>query len=320
MTNDFFSLSPDVVLSAIETHGYLTTGEMYQLNSYENRVFNIRLEPSLQQPMEQLIAKFYRPGRWTLQALREEHDFLFELKDADIEVIAPLHFPNGSSVATLPGPIHYSLFPKSLGRMPQEFLGNDLERVGRLLARLHNCGSQKDFQHRPTMGTPSHQGWQALAILEKWVSPELWRRYQNACEQILDTLDDLLPETSFLRLHGDCHRGNILSNDKNFFFVDFDDCINGPAVQDFWMLLPGTPEDSPADWKMFLHGYEQLRDFDDFELNLITPLRGLRIFSYAAWIASRWKDPSFPKLFPQFNSYLSWVEEVESLEKIAWSL
>lgn len=318
--NSFFSLSPDTVLQSIEKQGYLTTGELYQLNSYENRVFNIRLEPSENHPESHVIAKFYRPGRWSLECLREEHSFLQELKDSDIDVVAPLILGNKSTIDTLPGPIHYSLFAKTAGRMPEEFINRDWERVGSLLARLHNCGAQKRFKHRPTMGTDNHIGWQSLDILSQWVSPEIWPRYEEACEQILEFLDDTLPETQFLRIHGDCHRGNILSNGEGFFFVDFDDCINGPAVQDLWMLLPGELKDTQNEVEQFLTGYTQFRHFDPRELDLIPALRGLRIFSYAAWIAMRWEDPSFPRLFPQFNSYLYWVEEVESLERMAWSL
>lgn len=318
--NSFFSLSPDTVLQSIEKQGYVATGELYQLNSYENRVFNIRLEPSPNFPASHIIAKYYRPGRWSLPSLREEHSFLEELKNADIDVVAPLQLSNKSTIDTLPGPIHYSLFTKTAGRMPEEFLGRDWERVGSLLARLHNCGAQTRFKHRPTMGTENHLGWQSLDILSQWVSPEIWPRYEDACLQILDFLDDALPDTHFLRIHGDCHRGNILSNGESFFFVDFDDCINGPAVQDLWMLLPGELKETQNELDQFLTGYTQFRHFDHSELDLIPALRGLRIFSYAAWIAMRWEDPSFPRLFPQFNSYLYWVEEVESLERLAWTL
>lgn len=317
---DFFSLSPDVVLQSVEKQGYLATGELYQLNSYENRVFNIRLEASALQTETQIIGKYYRPGRWSLAALKDEHDFLLELKNEGIEVVAPLLLKNQSTLDTLPGPIYYSLFPKKTGRMPEEFMSGDWERIGSLLARLHNCGAQKKFHHRPTMGTPQHLGWQSLDVLEQWVSPEIWSRYENACLDILDFLDERLDPNSFLRIHGDCHRGNILSTGENFFFVDFDDCINGPAVQDLWMLLPGDIKETPLELEQFLTGYSQFRDFHQKDLQLIPALRGLRIFSYAAWIANRWKDPSFPRLFPQFNSYNYWSEEVESLERMAWSL
>lgn len=318
--NSFFSLSPDSVLNAIENNQLRTTGEFYQLNSYENRVFNLRLETTPQQPLSQVIAKFYRPGRWSLAAIGEEHGFLNELREQDLDVVAPMRLKNGRTIDELAGPIYFSLFPKTPGRMPEEFFDADWKRIGTMLAQLHNCGAKQTFQHRPTMGSDNHLGWQSLDVLKKWVAPEVWSRYEAACLDILDFLDAELPEQRFLRIHGDCHRGNILHNGDSFFFVDFDDCINGPAVQDLWMLLPGTVEDTHKELDLFLSGYTQFRDFNENELDLIPALRGLRIFSYAAWIGNRWQDPSFPRLFPQFESYNYWAEELEALEKIAWSL
>ncbi len=318
--NHFFDLSPDRVLQAIEKQGYLTTGELYQLNSYENRVFNIRLEQTSADTPAQVIAKFYRPGRWSLPALQEEHSFLQELAQEGIEVVPAMTLANHKTIDVIDGPIYFSLFPKKLGRMPEEFLPGEWQRLGRTLARLHNVGAQKTFQHRPTMGTAQHLGWKSLALLEKWITPEMWPRYEKAASHILEFLEETLPDTQFLRIHGDCHRGNVLSDGQGFFFVDFDDCLNGPAVQDLWMLLPGAVEDCDKELGEFLKGYEEFRDFDDEELELIPALRGLRIFSYAAWIAQRWNDPSFPRLFPQFNTYIYWAEEVESLERLAWSI
>jgi Ser/Thr protein kinase RdoA (MazF antagonist) len=317
--NSFFQLSPDKVLQAIESRGFLTTGEFYQLNSYENRVFDVVLEETPNfLTNNHVIAKFYRPGKWSAQALKEEHDFLEELKSEHISVVAPLRI-NGSTLHLIDG-MYMCLYEKTLGRMPQEFINRELEQVGRLLAQLHNVGAQRRFTSRPTLLTPSHLGWQALSILRTWVTPEVWPRYQEAGQRILDYLEDSLDPSLFTRIHGDCHKGNLLSNGLNFFFVDFDDSINGPAVQDFWMLLSGDAEESEKELAQILRGYEELRDFDDNELDLIPALRGLRILSYAAWIAARWQDPSFPRLFPNFNSYVYWAEEVEALEKIAWSL
>lgn len=297
----------------------MTTGEFYQLNSYENRVFDIVLEETPDfLTNNHVIAKFYRPNKWSLKALQEEHDFLYELKKEQISVVAPLLINN--STLHKVDDMYMCLYAKTLGRMPQEFINHELEQVGRLLAQLHNVGAQKKFKARPTLLTPTHLGWQALGILSDWVMPELWVRYQLAGQKILDFLEDYLDPSSFTRIHGDCHKGNLLSNGLNFFFVDFDDSINGPPVQDFWMLLSGAPEESEAELAQILKGYEELRDFDDAELDLIPALRGLRILSYAAWIAARWQDPSFPRLFPNFDTYVYWAEETEALEKIAWSL
>lgn len=317
--DSFFELGPEQVMRAVENHGLITTGKFYQLNSYENRVFDIFLE---EQPEfltnKHVIAKFYRPGKWSKAALQEEHDFLHELKAEQVPVVAPLIL-DGKTIHEFNG-LYMCLFEKTLGRMPQEFVNKELEQVGRLIAQLHNIGAQKKFKERPTLLHESHLGWRAIGILSDWVAPELWVRYQVASQRILDYLDEYLDLSSFTRIHGDCHKGNLLSNGMNFFFVDFDDSLNGPAVQDFWMLLSGSPEESDDELSQLLRGYEELRDFDDAELDLIPALRGLRILSYAAWIAARWQDPSFPKLFPNFNTYVYWAEEVEALEKIAWSL
>lgn len=316
----FFRLHPDKVLSSIEDEGYITTGEFYQLNSYENRVFDILLEEGTHKlHNNHVIAKFYRPNRWSLEAIKEEHQFLFELKEQDIPVVAPIKFRDGASIA-ISDDMYFCLFPKTLGRMPQEFLADQLYTIGRLLAQLHNVGSKKNFIHRPTMGDEKHLGWIALDLLKNWVADELWTRYEEAGDQILDFLDEYLDPMQFLRIHGDAHKGNLLSNDEHFFMVDFDDTINGPAVQDFWMLLSGDTNESQYEIEQILKGYEELRLFNDNELKLIPALRGLRILSYAAWIAARWKDPSFPKIFPEFNTYNYWAEETEALERIAWTL
>jgi Ser/Thr protein kinase RdoA (MazF antagonist) len=309
----FFSLSPDHVLSSIESCGYRTTGELLQLNSYENRVFDIKLEPE-----GNVIAKFYRPQRWTRETLLEEHNFVAELERAGVQTVPA--YNNGGYIHSTKDDIFFSLYPKKKGRMPQEFLKGELRTVGKLIAQLHNVGAQKTFSHRPTMGTSSYLPFDSLNILEDWVVPELWPRYEQAVSLILDFLMDELNPDSFIRIHGDCHKGNLLHDGKTFFFVDFDDSINGPPVQDFWMLL--STDGSEADEELYeiLDGYSELRNFDERELELLPALRGLRIFSYAAWIANRWEDPVFPKLFPDFTSYNYWADEVGRLESIAWKL
>ncbi len=310
---NFYSLSPDRVLQAVESHGYVTTGELLQLNSYENRVFDIRLEPT-----GNVIAKFYRPLRWDMTTLIEEHTFVEELHNAGIPAIGA--YNKGSFVHTTSDGIFYSLYPKKKGRMPQEFLPGELKSVGKLIAQLHNVGTQKKFKHRPTMGDDNYLPFQSLNILEEFVQAEVWTRYRDAASTILDYLDDRLEPKKFLRIHGDCHKGNLLNDGSGFFFVDFDDSINGPAVQDFWMLLSSAGEDGQNELYELLEGYSELRDFDDDDIELIPALRGLRIFSYAAWIANRWSDPVFRKIFPDFRTYNYWADEVERIESIAWSL
>lgn len=309
----FYNLSPATVLETAEKAGFKTTGEFYQLNSYENRVFDIRLENN-----EAIIAKFYRPQRWSIEAIMDEHEFLWELKNEGIEAIAPLILPTESTVTDVDN-IHVAFFPKFRGRMPQEFIGDQLKQIGRLLARVHNIGAQHAAEFRPVMDTSYYGGWETLDFLETWITPELRRRYLEAAEQILTKVDQNIDPQEFIRIHGDCHKGNLLHNGKEFFLVDFDDCANGPVVQDFWMLFSGDNDSFADERDQILSGYEELREFPWHQFDWVPLLRGQRIISYAGWIAKRWEDPSFPRIFPEFNTYRYWAEEVEALERIAWA-
>lgn len=309
--SSFFALDPEAVLHATEKAGFYPTGEFSQLNSYENRVFDIRLEDPSQ---PRVIVKFYRPGRWDLATILEEHSFLQELQADGIPAVAPLILKNGKTVREENG-LYVTFFPKVLGRMPDELFKEDLLQVGRMLARIHNVGAQKKFQHRPLLGDTPWTPWESLDLLSNWVAPEVWRRYEAAAVEVIEKLETLLEPQNYIRIHGDCHRGNLLM-DKGFFFVDFDDSMMGPEVQDFWMLLQGTEPDEQA---AILQGYEELRDFPHEQWELVPWLRALRVISYSAWIARRWEDPSFPLLFPQFTSYTFWAEETEALEAIAWT-
>lgn len=317
----FYNLTPDDVMNGIEEAGFLPTGQFQQLNSYENRVFDIHLEKSAaaaNRGPERVVAKFYRPGRWPKEALQDEHEFLRELQAEGVCAIAPLTLRDGSTLMQWQG-LYFAVFPRFSGRMPQEFLPGELKQVGRTLARIHNIGAQRPAEHRPWVVTEEYE-WQ-LDELESRVDPGLWPRYRDAVETILDFMDEHLNPDEFIRIHGDCHKGNLLQGSVNgrsdFFFVDFDDFLNGPVAQDFWMLLASGDEREKEE---ILAGYEELRQFPDEQFKLFEPLRGIRIMYYAAWIARRWQDPSFPKIFPDFGSYAYWAEEIENLEKIAWNL
>jgi Ser/Thr protein kinase RdoA (MazF antagonist) len=321
----FYSLTPDVVMAGVEAAGFVPTGSYLQLNSYENRVFDIKLEKPADGGghRDSIIVKYYRPQRWSRAAILEEHFFLDELKAHGIPAVAPLVQKNKETLSSYNG-IFLAAFPKALGRMPQEFSLLDLNQVGRLLAHLHNVGAQHGATARPVLNVDNY-GWPALEFLHRWVAPEVWARYRKAAEEILEFLDEALGDADYFRIHGDCHRGNLLQQDtregeRGFFFVDFDDFCTGPAAQDFWMLLSGDPETLNAEREALLDGYEELRHFPKTQERLFTPLRGLRIIHYAAWIARRWSDPSFPQLFPDFETYTYWAEETEALERIAWSL
>lgn len=320
-SSSFYTLDPEKVLRAAENAGFFPTGEFTQLNSYENRVFDIRLEisPGFSNHNRNVIAKFYRPQRWSKLAILEEHEFLLSLKQEGIPAVAPLIQSHDSTLSEIDG-MYIAFFPKVLGRMPQEFLQDDLLKVGRLMARVHNVGARKSAPHRPSLDSSYYGGWDTLDFLESWIAPEVKARYIEAAEDILYTIDDLFDPKEFIRIHGDCHKGNLLNNGQEFFLVDFDDFLNGPVIQDFWMLLSGDEDKIEDEKHQIIDGYEELREFPHHQWAWIPLLRGLRIISYAGWIAKRWQDPSFPRLFPEFNTFSYWAEEVEALEKIAWSV
>jgi Ser/Thr protein kinase RdoA (MazF antagonist) len=322
---DFYDLTPNEVLNAVESAGFQPTGEFSQLNSYENRVFDVRLEDK-----NRVVAKFYRPGRWSKECILEEHEFLNDLNAHGLPAVAPLELSNHSTLMQSENSILFALWPKAMGRMVDELQLQDLEKLGRTLARFHNIGELKATRHRPIMNAEAY-GWQNLDILENWVAPEVGDRYFAAATRILNFLDDNLDTEKFIRIHGDCHRGNILKSDVaagsgrmtgEFFFLDFDDFCMGHPLQDFWMLL-SDDENSPEgqeELSVLAESYSELRNFDENDFDLLPALRGLRILHYAAWIARRWEDPSFPKLFPQFLDYNYWATETEALEKLGYRL
>ncbi len=309
MAHDFFDLQPELVMDATEEAGFQPTGEFLQLNSYENRVFRIKLEDK-----SQIVAKFYRPGRWSREQILEEHEFLWELGSEDIEVNQPAKLKNGSTILEFKD-MWVSFFPLFLGRSVTEILDFDWPRIGRLLARIHNVGERKKARYRLSMTTESHpSGWEALHELQEWIDPALRQRYTLAAEELLRRYEETIKPSEFIRIHGDLHKGNLLERDQNFFLVDFDDHVMGPAVQDFWMLFSDEAEFT-FERDHLLEGYEELRHFPWHQFEWIPLLRGFRILGYAAWIAKRWNDPSFPRLFPDFNTFNYWASETEALEK-----
>lgn len=317
----FYSLDPENVLLAAEEIGLLPNGEFTQLNSYENRVFDVKLEEPINDLSDNknVIVKFYRPQRWSKEAILEEHEFLFDLKKEGVPAVAPLVFENNQTILEWDG-LYASFFPKIMARMPQEFFAGDLKKIGRLMAQVHNVGAKKTAPHRPILDAHYFGGWDSLDILQDRIAPELRQRYNIAAEDILYAIEDQVDPSEFIRIHGDCHKGNILQNNSGYFLVDFDDFSNGPVIQDFWMLLSGDDSFSQNEREEIIDGYEELREFPHHQWDWVPLYRGLRIIYYAGWIARRWEDPSFPRLFPQYNSYSYWAEEVEALEKIAWKI
>jgi Ser/Thr protein kinase RdoA (MazF antagonist) len=320
---DFYELTPDHVLDGVDAAGFRTTGELLQLNSYENRVFEVSIEPTVVATAAQLGKTALATKvivKWSEACILEEHEFIHDLLQNDLPVVAPFHQPSGSTL-TLQNGLWMAVFPKAVGRLVQEANEENMTKIGRSLARMHNIGEQKEFHHRPILETEGY-GWTNLDLLQDWISPEMRGRYNEAAQTIIEFLEDRLDPLRKIRIHADCHKGNILEVDtlnlpREYFFVDFDDCAMGTPVQDFWMLLPGEEHETRKELDALVKGYEEFRHFDDTDLELIPALRGLRIIHYAAWIARRWEDPSFPRLFPQYLEYNTWASEAESLERIA---
>lgn len=306
--NNFYNLDPNLILAVAEKNGFRVTGELIQLNSYENRVFDIKLENK-----EAVIAKFYRPNRWSKETILDEHNFIRELKNEAIEVADTLAFGTIENM-------HYAFFEKVRGRLLQELHTSHYKKLGRWLARLHNVGSKKNAEHRAYIGPSNDNKWIQLEKILSLVSPEVVNRYENAAVKIFENLDDSLENFDFIRLHGDLHRGNILEDSmEQFVIVDFDDMINGPEVQDFWMLMPNEDINSP-EMGLLIDSYSELREFPQEQLSLIPLLRGYRIITYAMWIMNRWSDPSFKRIFPDFGNYSYWAEETENIEKISFQI
>lgn len=309
MTDFFFRLTPDWVLRAVEAGGYRPTGHCSALGSLENRVYDLRLEDG-----SHIVVKFYRPGRWSAPAILEEHRFLFALHDAEIPVCAPVPFSDGKTLHEVEG-IFYAIWPRTGGRAPEELSDGEVEVLGRLLARIHNLGAALAPKHRRTL-TAEAFGLEPLRFLEKnkFLTLSCVRRYRAAVEEIAALYQERAQGIALHAIHGDCHRGNLLHGAQGWFFLDFDDFVIGPAVQDVWMLLPGRDAEAAHQRRVLIEAYRQFREFDERSLALIEPLRALRFIHYAAWIARRWEDPAFPNAFPHFGTEEYWERETRDLE------
>lgn len=309
MKNDFESLTPELIIKTVEAFGFEPQNHFYQLNSYENRVFEVFLENS----KERLILKAYRPRRWSLDCINEEHSFLLELEANGIDVIAPVKSKSGPTVLKQ-GDFFMSLFKKAQGRMPQEFLTGDLVKVGSTLARIHNVGATKKNHFRPTLDALTY-GWQPLENVMSLVPSSISSQYEDVCIDLLEEYEYISDSLKFIRIHGDCHKGNLLHDGAHFFFVDFDDYITGPEAQDLWMLLDSFGDQGQID--ELKEGYSSLRHWPENQIEIFPLLKALRIISYASWLATRWpNDPSFQRAFPNFATEGYWWNELQFLQKI----
>lgn len=312
MSHAYELLTPDLVLDAVESSGLLTDARVLALNSYENRVYQVGIEGSAP-----LIVKFYRPERWSDAQIQEEHDFTQALHELDISVVPPLRDAQGASLREYAG-FRFALYPRQGGHAPNLDDYDALLSLGRVLGRIHALGQTRPFTHRPTLNVESYarESYEFL-LANDFIPASLRESYRTLGADLISQLENTFARVPFtpIRLHGDCHPGNILWRDEAPHFVDFDDARNGPAIQDLWMLLSGERDQQTLQLAEILEGYREFCDFDLAQLPLIEALRSLRLMHYAAWLARRWSDPAFPRHFPWFNTERYWGEHILELRE-----
>lgn len=308
----YAGLTPDVVLEALEEQGLYSDGRLLALNSYENRVYQIGMENG-----PPLVVKFYRPGRWRNEDILEEHVFIQELAEAEVPAVAPMVL-GGATLHEYKG-FRFAAFPRRGGRAPELDDSATLEWLGRFIGRIHAVGAGKAFRFRPALDMHSF-GEVPFAYLTEhgFVPADLRETWRSVVVQALEGVGrcyERAGDVRLLRLHGDCHVGNVLWTDAGPHFVDFDDSRTGPAVQDLWMLLSGERADMVRQMSDLLAGYEDFVEFNPRELYLIEALRTLRLLHYSAWLAMRWDDPAFPAAFPWFNTQRYWQDRILELRE-----
>ena len=312
VTDLFLALTPERVLDAVEASGVAVRPLCYPLNSFENRVYEVELADRTR-----VVAKFYRPQRWSAAEILAEHRFLAELAADEIPVCAARPFPDGSTLRTIDG-ILYALFDRRGGRAPDELDPAMARRLGALVGRLHNVAARRPEADRPALASEPYVRCDLAWLAdERRVPARLSARYLAAGHAIADAYDRMSRDVPTLRLHGDLHLGNVLERDGELRLLDFDDSRVGPAVQDLWLALPGRDTRASILLSSLLEGYEQFRRFDRAELRLVEALRGLRMAHYAAWLARRWHDPIFPRSWPHFGTDDYWERETLDLEEQA---
>jgi Ser/Thr protein kinase RdoA (MazF antagonist) len=307
------NLTPDLILDAVESCGYRCDGRQFALNSFENRVYQVGLEDG-----PALVAKFYRPQRWSNDEILEEHAFALELAAREIPVVAPLATADGATLHEHRG-FRFALFPRRPGRAPELEDFDILRWLGRFLGRTHAVGALKAFRHRPALDIASFGEEPAQFVIENgFVPADLESAFRSITDEALRRVGECYQRAGTvrnIRLHGDCHAGNILWTDGGPHFVDLDDCRSGPAVQDLWMLLSGDRDAMSAQLGQVIAGYREFHDFNPAELALIEALRTLRMIHYAGWLARRWHDPAFPASFPWFNTQRYWQDQILALRE-----
>lgn len=317
MDESFYSLTPQVILETVEKAGFITTGRCFPLNSYENRVYEVEVEEAVYQgkPLPAVVAKFYRPLRWSAAQIEEEHAFIRELSVEEVPVIPPLWTGTHQN-------LFVAIYPRKRGRILEDRSPELLGRLGRFVGRMHMVGKQHPFQHR-LIFTPEKYLQPTLGFLKNFQIPsESREKYLSAANRAYDWIctkigEDVQKKTGmpFHRIHGDNHAGNWLIRDGEVLLVDFDDSVMGPAIQDLWLLLPDLNDIESKN--ALIEGYRQFCDLPHEALSWIEPLRALRMIHYTGWVARRWDDPAFPKTFPHFLSARYWTDEADVLNSMS---
>lgn len=305
--NDFTGLTPELIHKSLKDgFGLEPYGLINHMPSYINRVYEVEDSDN-----KRYIIKFYRPGRWTEDAIMDEHDLLFECKDAEIPVVAPLVTKDGSSLCRINN-FFFALFPKRSGRLFETNNDDDYLRLGRLISRLHNVSANLEAPDRIEF---SPDNWQALfldhLVNNKLISAGEEKDFINVIEQILETSRPIFSDFPSIPCHGDCHRGNILDRGtEGLMLIDLDDMCHAPEVQDLWMLLPGYAEESKKEWLLMLEGYTEFRAIDEKQFLLIEPLRAMRMLYYISWSARQLNDPRFMQNYPDWGKPSFWSKEI----------
>lgn len=316
----YAQLNPNVILDAVESTGFKCTGSLLALNSYENRVYQIGIEDAAP-----IIAKFYRPNRWSSEAILEEHQFSLELVQHEIPIIAPLIL--NDQTLHHHNEFRFALFPRRGGHALELDNNEQLEWMGRFIGRLHRVSATRPFQHRIQLSTQNYgqEPYEYLMehdFIPEYLKPNFSKTAENALEKVKQIFQSL-GRIDSIRLHGDCHAGNVLWSESGPHIVDLDDCLMGPAIQDIWMLLSGEQKQMDMQMEKIVQGYYEFHDFNPRERHLIEPLRTLRMLHYAGWLAKRWNDPAFPLSFPWYNTPVYWQnlminlsEQIDLLDQI----
>ncbi|MDA1073682.1 MAG: serine/threonine protein kinase [Proteobacteria bacterium] len=305
----YAGLSPDLILDAIESTGHRASGGLLALNSYENRVYQIELEDE-----SFVVAKFYRPNRWSDEQILEEHQYVQELTDYELPCVAPLSI-DGQTLFEYQG-FRIAIYPRQGGHAPNIEVEENLIVLARTLGRIHAVGRTRPFKHRVAL-TSQRMASESRAFLlaQEFLPPDMIEAYSTITQHLIERIEPQMAGINMQRIHGDCHLGNLLWRNDTPHFVDFDDCVSGPAIQDLWMLLSGERVDQQVQMGIIIDAYEPFCSFNPVELRLIEPLRTLRIMHQAAWLARRWVDPAFPLAFPWFNTQKYWAEHILNLRE-----